>query len=377
MVTQNVSAADADSLLGNGWIMGIGSDNCLMAWGRPKKAKQPLRDRIQFYIPDFYLENKMPWVTFEKTAFVNKSQLIDFLEPLAKQYRLSLTFNEPKFEDFTNHFEQIKNKINSGDIEKAVPVVFATANCSMTKAMRAHSLVSVLKSVGSKVTPYAYFQPTEGIMGATPEILFSYDSGSGTLETMALAGTRESVKNKTYPLTNDEKEMFEHQIVVKGLREKLSGLGELNESPTYVCDLGLLCHLKTDIVLDTKTKNNKFSAEVINKVTEPSDFFIKMSEILHPTAALGVYPLHKDWKILKSFDGTMSRGRFGAPFGFLNPEGISKAVVAIRNIQWNEDLISIGTGCGLVKNSVLDSEWNELNLKRSSVFKLLNIEYSK
>jgi isochorismate synthase EntC len=48
--------------------------------------------------------------------------------------------------------------------------------------------------------------------------------------------------------------------------------------------------------------------------------------------------------------------------------------VAIRNIQFNENgVVSLGSGCGIVNSSELQSEWQELLLKRQTVREMLGI----
>jgi menaquinone-specific isochorismate synthase len=178
---------------------------------------------------------------------------------------------------------------------------------------------------------------------------------------MALAGTRQSEREKNNSMENDPKEIYEHQLVVKGLKQKLHTLGELNISPTYVWDIGPISHLRTDITVEFADKPN------------PQNVFNEISTLLHPTAALGVAPNTADWHFLKKCDGEMNRRRFGAPFGVLSPQGRSIALVAIRCLQWNEDQISIGAGCGIVAQSELQNEWQELELKKNTIKNMLGI----
>jgi len=228
----------------------------------------------------------------------------------------------------------------------------------MTMSMLANLLLNLLKNA-IKPQPYGYWDTTKGIMGATPEILFSYSGKTNELETMALAGTRETIKEAANSLEKDPKEMFEHDLVIQGLKEKLAGLGELQVSPTYVWDLGMISHLRTDFTVELKGK------------PKADKVFTEICALLHPTAALGVAPCKADWRFLKKCDGDERRGHFGAPFGVLNPSGKSVVFVAIRNVQWHEDQISLGTGCGVVAQSELPNEWQELEVKRRAVHALL------
>ncbi|OFZ19567.1 MAG: hypothetical protein A2Z20_08310 [Bdellovibrionales bacterium RBG_16_40_8] len=272
-----------------------------------------------------------------------------------------MRFVDPDVEQFTETFKKIKSSINKKEINKAVPAVFSIAAGSMTKAMRAYFIRQTLMNA-NKQTAYGYLTPTEGVIGASPEILFTYDIRSYELVTMALAGTRNSKLEGEHSLSNDEKEMYEHGLVVSGLKKKLVNFGELQISPTYVWDLGTISHLRTDLLAE------------LDKPLEPISLFAEACSLLHPTAALGVSPITSDWRYMKECDGQIKRARFGAPFGVVSPTGKSVALVAIRNLQWSEDgTISIGTGCGIVQDSNLQSEWQELTLKRDSIRKILGL----
>ena len=48
-------------------------------------------------------------------------------------------------------------------------------------------------------------------------------------------------------------------------------------------------------------------------------------------------------------------------------------LVAIRNIQWDVDKTLLGSGCGIVSESKIEREWNELTLKRKAVKELLHL----
>ncbi len=358
--TRNLTKSEIQSFLKSGLIIGLGPTKCLVAWGDFKKSTKPSGDGMQFFVPDFYLEEQKPWLFFAHTVVTDRQALLVELEAEAQPPKLELKWKQPKFQDFKSKFELIQKEIKKGELRKAVPVVFERSTGTMTLAMRASILKSLLKNA-IKPNPYGFWTPEEGVMGATPEILFTYNARNNELETMALAGTRTSEREKKDTLANDPKEMFEHDLVIQGLKEKLTKLGELQVSPTYVWDLGMISHLRTDMSVELKLK------------LSPEKIFTEMCALLHPTAALGVAPNKADWRFLKTCDGAEQRGHFGAPFGVLSPNGKSIVLVAIRNIQWHEDQLTVGTGCGVVAQSELPNEWQELEVKRQAVHALLEL----
>ena len=173
---------------------------------------------------------------------------------------------------------------------------------------------------------------------------------------MALAGTK---RNKKSSLFADSKECFEHQLVVDGIKTSLCRLGSICVGPTYEWDSGLIQHLRTDMEIQIS-----------------GDFdFNKLCEWMHPTLALGISSETLHWKWLKEIESpVVSRGRFGAPFGAILPGGQAKVVVAIRNVQWFGGKIYLGSGCGVVEQSQLHDEWEELFIKRKSVIHNLGME---
>src|SRR5690606_7658859 len=87
--------------------------------------------------------------------------------------------------------------------------------------------------------PYGFWSfdgdVVEGMIGATPEVLFSNRIGrkngqADRIETMALAGTRAKTSDPdgAKRLFEDPKERHEHQIVVDDIMVELSRFGEIH-----------------------------------------------------------------------------------------------------------------------------------------------------
>ncbi|MFT7304604.1 MAG: menaquinone-specific isochorismate synthase, partial [Akkermansiaceae bacterium] len=187
-----------------------------------------------------------------------------------------------------------------------------------------------------------------GFLGATPEVLFRYFDGR--IYTMALAGTARSDERILFAI--DDKEIREHEFVAQTLIAKLSDLGMVIRNERGILDLGKLIHFQTLIKVEL------YKYEEIKRLIER----------LHPTPALGPLPrttatmdLLKDWRA--RLDCPVE---FGAPFGLLR-DGDFEALVAIRMVSWRGDEFSLPSGCGVIQESRLVSEWRELALKREAV----------
>lgn len=352
---------DLKPWLKSGFLLGLTPDQILVGWGERQEFAEPPSEGPALYCPDFYLESPNPWVKFEKFEICSKSELLGLLKKEAESaLDERLEWQPPQLSEFQNMLEAIKKEIAGGALNKAVPVVFERAQAVMGEDQRVRLLKNVVDRAEKRI-PYGYWDENTGIVGATPEILFCYNDYDQSLDTMALAGTRLTELEKQSSLINDEKEIYEHEIVVRTLKQKLRTYGDLEISPTYVWELGAISHLRTDITV-----------ELNEKPTGP-EFFVKMIRQLHPTPALGIASNRFGFDWLKTIDGSVRRGRFGAPFGVLNMMGRSRVLVAIRNIQWDHENVYLGSGCGIVAQSELEREWHELEIKRKSIKHLLDL----
>lgn len=263
-------------------------------------------------------------------------------------------FADPQMPQFQESFQVIQGKIHRGEIEKAVPVVFAHSTKVPSLSDRARMIDHALEAF-HELYPFGFWQGDMGVLGATPEILFHQNKK--TVASMALAGTCPKADVETrMSLLKDPKEMQEHHLVVKDLQERLSKWGWVKQGVTEVVEFPSLLHLRTGLEVEAGN-------------VSPLD----LVKILHPTPALGVYPRNYGTQWMKSLPYQQERNLFGAPITFRVSTDEVLSLVAIRNIHWHSGKSYIGSGCGLVATSDLQREWSELGTKRESVFKVLGL----
>lgn len=304
----------------------------------------------RMFAPDFFLSEAAAFTAGESGVFT-RSQILEKLS----DFELSAPFldwREPSKDVFSECFVEARRLMEQGAIEKIVPAVFAQAEARFEKS-HIGFFVDRLLEAPEFTYAYGFWRGDEAVFGATPEILFHVKEG--VLSTMALAGTRPRTGDKRLPLLEDEKELSEHRWVVRDLTEKLGAWGEVSVGTTGVLNLPSLQHLKTELHVELK-----------GPVSFPG-----LMEKLHPTPALGGYPASACLPLLKRW--SPGRLRFGAPFGVQLSESECLCLVAIRNIQFARGQAFLGSGCGLVKESRLDREWDELARKRQSVLQLLEL----
>lgn len=359
--------------LKHGWCLGCGTDSILVGWGPATWVSEPTEGAL--YAPGFYLREPRPWLVSPKWSLIDRSFFSSLvLSKLAPEVNAHLNSEpqgfrwvEPEKTVFERQFSLIQDGFRNRGLEKAVPIVHAQAREIVTPE-RLKAIFTQLAKIPETLIPYGFWTSEEGMIGATPELLFSNRIGrekrtSGRIETMALAGTR----GKSTPgdgareLLADPKERHEHQIVVDDIMVELSRFGELDVGETKVVELPTLFHLKTEIAVDF-WEQPQFEALV---------------RALHPTPALGVSPRSLGFPEIVRWDDVKWRGRYGAPFGVFARDGdgqpLLECAVAIRNVRWHDGLTRLSSGCGIVPESQLDREWAELQTKRESVKRILGV----
>lgn len=340
-----------------GSIVRIDENRYLIGWGTRTWLKQ-VHDSPEpfFYFPDFFTQSSIPWFQHEKSAIVTDQEVIASLSLLSPSKADLFLWNNPHRQHFEETFVELQSWIHKGILKKAVPYVFEESEQRLNKVEILFALKKLLSySKNYPLHVYGFWDQQEGILGASPEILFNYDP-SGVVEVLACAGTKSHAEK--HPFLKDPKEISEHQFVVQGIEESLAGLGIVKIGAMKELNLPTLSHLVTPIEVNAAA---------------PIDF-LSLVNVLHPTPALGAFPRKKGMEWLESYQKKMPRERYGAPLGYLLNRGTTgKCIAGIRNVQWSSKGSKIGAGCGIVKESLLKKEWDEICLKISTVKEMLSL----
>jgi menaquinone-specific isochorismate synthase len=342
-----------NQLLREGALFTLDKDRLLLGFG--KKTLHPIPpQQTAFYFPDFFLTEKQPWSTYETFIEVPIDQLLELLENYPKQPETSLQWEAPQKHIFCNAFRDLKKLFASGQLQKAVPYLFATAESNFSTNRLVSSLINLLK-YGKQfpVFLYGYWNPARGLLGATPEFLFSIPANQPRLLSMACAATAKGAEAEKL---SNQKNSFEHQIVVQILAQKLFAWGAVTIGTKQVVPFGQLSHLITPIEVHLEKPFN----------------FNAMVTYLHPTPALGAFPEEVGRRWLLNYQTIMPRFHFGAPVGFQH-QGAAQCYVAIRNLQWIGTKLLIGAGCGVVTESEVDEELKEILDKINSIKEILQL----
>ena len=197
-------------------------------------------------------------------------------------------------------------------------------------------------------------------LGASPEQLLSLRQG--TVQTMCLAGstargaTAEDDRRLGDELLASVKNRSEHAIVVRGIRDLLTGAGVQLEPAGAPALLKLrnIQHLYTPIV-----GHPTGDRTVLDLVAS-----------LHPTPSVGGQPREVALRFIRDHEG-LDRGWYAGPVGWMDARGQGEFTVAIRSALLSGTEATVFAGCGIVADSDPEQEYAESCLKLGPILSAL------
>ncbi len=297
-----------------------------------------------FYLKDFYQDTFIGYFP-EETLTLPHSVVKEWLE---EKTEINLSFMSVENEDkyYTEDFKKLKNSFGE-ELKKVVLVSCEKFTLQDASAAKRHFFTQAL-NYGTGL-PYGFWGNGYGIVGSSPEVLFSLENLK--LKTFALAGTAPLQNGEQ--LLNSHKDRTEHNLVITDISEKLRPFSaDVKIDKTCLHPYRNIVHLKTNIECQLKKPGNP----------------LELAALLSPTAALGGYPQSSAINFLSQTQYAKRHPQrfFGSAMGLHTPDA-NFAIVMIRNIQWHGDIFSIESGGGVVPESELESEMQEIHLKRESI----------
>lgn len=297
-----------------------------------------------FYLKDFYSEHFLRYEP-ERIVTLTKGEITHLLNELPSdgpEFQCIGSEDHIYKEDFPDLM-----KAFSGNLRKVVMISRENYFADDTGAAPLYLMKKAL-TFGAGI-PYGLWGKDFGIIGSTPEELFTLKNGE--LHTHALAGT--SKKGLEEELLHSQKDLLEHNLVIQDISEKLIHFSDkVQVSDTKIYGFKDIIHLKTDI-----------EAAVSDDVDTSA-----LVSALSPTAALGGYPKKESFRFLREtrYFKKYPERSFGSAMGVVTKDE-SRFVVMIRNVQWRNDTFFIECGGGVVPGSELSKELDEIALKRKVV----------
>lgn len=300
---------------------------------------------INAIIDDNSEENKASFVSFnddevlnlyaQKTLKLEKNQIQELLKSIKlPQYKEDMNF--PNEEEYINKVEKTIEVIKENSWQKLVlsrPIRYTFEEIDL------YETFTKLCEKYPQAFCYIWADEERVWLGASPELLGSYDKTSSEFETMSLAGTLSKTESWT------EKEIQEQNAVTEYISNILKGYSksiEITEDYEYI--LGNIKHLRTD-----------FRAKIKNEELD------KIIKDLHPTPAVCGFPKEEcKAKILEIEN--YPRAYYS---GYIRIEMEDKIYffVNLRCGQLFEKNIVLYVGGGITQKSIPQNEWQETILK--------------
>ena len=247
--------------------------------------------------------------------------------------------------------EAVRRMRQVGDLDKIVLAHDLLATTSEPLDSR-----FLLRNLAARY-PSCWTFAVDGLVGATPELLL--ERTGRLVRSRVLAGTvwpREGcdADELEVELLTSSKNRNEHEYATRSLAECLSPFCDelVVPSEPEVLRLRNVMHL---------------ASNVSGRLGNGHATLLRMTEAVHPTAAVGGTPTPQAVKLISELEGT-DRGRYAGPVGWIDGEGNGEFGIALRCAQIESDNGSNGrvrlfAGCGIVSDSDPDLEVAEAEAK--------------
>lgn len=210
---------------------------------------------------------------------------------------------------------------------------------------------------------FAFEHGDHCFIGATPERLIQVE-GEKLLST-CLAGTAprgttvEADEQIAHELLNDSKNREEHDYVVQMIKRSIESSCDNIVIPNepVIYPLRNLQHLYTPVNATLKDGYSVFD----------------LIEKLHPTPALGGVPRETALAFMRNHE-LLDRGWYGAPIGWMDSNNHSEFAVALRSGLVQADEVSLFAGCGVMRDSDPEMEFEETKMKFLPMLQILEDE---
>ncbi len=279
---------------------------------------------------------------------------IEESEPVYHRHAYEVLAND--YGEWQELFNNVKQEIVLQKVKKVVISREIKIECDTSVSIE--SLLKKLMENNPNSFIFAYFKEGKTFLGATPEILVQKEKEQ--IMSYALAGTisrsdQEHDENQRTALLTDPKNRHEHQLVVEGIAKVMKTYtDEVIIGETTTLALKNLYHLQTRI--QAKVNENSSLTDWITR--------------LHPTPALGGYPVQNALEIIARFE-KHERGLYAAPFGMMNEQGDGLFVAGIRSALIEGNRVFAYAGCGIVEDSECEDEYWETQNKVKTILESL------
>lgn len=255
-----------------------------------------------------------------------------------------------KPEEWKDSVQSVVTRLQQGEMDKVV--LARKCEISFEKHVSSDFVLDNLWKQQPDSFVFSFERKDSCFIGATPERLVK-KTGEEILSTclagsIARGDTLERDEKLGEELLDDEKNRYEHQLVVDSIRDALKPYCDELSIPTspQLMKLKDIQHLYTP---------------VIGQASEHTSL-LNLVEKLHPTPALGGVPREKAMHVIRQ-EEQMDRGLYAGPIGWMDAYGNGEYAVALRSGLLQRDKAYLYAGCGIVADSQPESEFKETQMK--------------
>lgn len=221
------------------------------------------------------------------------------------------------------------------------------------------SLPRALERLGRRYANCNIFAIGDGdstFLGATPEMLVSLQDNLASIDCLAGSAPRGCNEAEDASLARalraDEKELWEHDLVRRGIEQALRGVTTRLDVPT------------TPIVRSTASVQHLYTP--MQAQVAPGHGLLDLVERLHPTPATAGLPRESALALIREQEG-FDRGWYAGPLGWFDRHGNGEFAVALRSALVRGSQAWLFAGCGIVAGSDPEREYRESQVKMEAM----------
>lgn len=312
--------------------------------------------RTLFILPQIEIETvrgeSFIHLHFLNNAELHKSVIIERLSQL-QGFKAKENFITPvqvRREDFPTRInwdrsvEDLLENISLGRLEKVV--LARQSSFTYKEPLSISYLMHLMQKIQRGTLFSIQFSSIENFIGVTPELLYSRKENN--IEIMALAGTASLLQSQHLQRKKEQKEFG---LVKEFVYEKMKTLcTTIDSSPDITYQIGSILHLCRN-----------YRGKLLPFINDNN-----ILTTLHPTPAISGFPQQLAARFLQKTE-PFHRGWYAAPIGYVS-EKESRMYIAIRSAFVIENILHLFSGAGVVKGSIAQKEWEELDKKIAQFF---------
>ena len=305
---------------------------------------------ILFYLPKLLITKNENEYYISFNSIINKHTNADEINEqylkytqIIKNYTIiendiSFQKNIPNKIEYNNIFNSYIENIKLKNIDKAI--------LSRVKIYKSKNKINLKENLPYSTNFNFKLNKDNYFFGSTPELLIECENKK--YNTLALAGTLINNHQFNGSLLEDKKELKEHKYVAENIVNTLSPFSSsiAYESKPKILELKNLCHLSTPI-----TGSLKQNIHIL-------DLLFK----LYPTPAVLGLPKKDALDLILKYEA-INRGWYSGCIGWFDLNGNGRFDVSIRSALQNKSTVYFYAGGGILKESIMDKEWQEAESK--------------